>query len=422
MGYKYNYTNDEINKMIDLYVNQLKSLEFIAKEFNVDSSTIKKRLKDNNIIISKVSPYNTEYWIARGFTYDEAVEHIKSIRPTNIQYWLNKGYNQNEAEFKVELQTMKTERAYIYKYGDMGKEMFKKFKHNMGKKTSPRSIDYWICKGYDEADSIKMVAKTQRTYSRDILYEKYGSIIGEEKMKDRNEKWLKTLNNKANYSSIQKTKDSNSVNFYKEKYGEEYIEFYLNEQVVKLFNTTTKLKIINNLKSSNYIGFLETIKNNYKYDIRLIHRISNISIINIIFNKSNNEIKEDLLKLYSVRNKNGFGTTYSINGKIVRSLGEMKIYERLLNMGVDFEYDKIYPNQKTHYKCDFYLTTFDLYIEYAGMLNVKKNKNNEKILEAYDSRLKLKKAICVNNNLKHFFSNSVEEILNFIENIYGEKN
>lgn len=66
--------------------------------------------------------------------------------------------------------------------------------------------------------------------------------------------------------------------------------------------------------------------------------------------------------------------------------------------------------------------SFDLYIEYAGMTNVKKNKRNEKILESYDSRLKVKKTICVENNLKHFFSNSVTEILDFIKDIYGKKN
>lgn len=422
MGKKYNYTKEEIEKMIDLYTNKLKSLEYIAKEFSVDASTIKNRLQDNGIIISRFSPYNVKYWVERGFNYDDAIEHIKTIRPTNIQYWLNKGYTKNDAEFQVELLTMKTERAYIHKHGERGREMYRQIKREIGRKTSPRSIDYWLKKGYTEADGMEMVSKTQRTYSRDILHKKYGAYLGEEKMKDRNDKWQQTLKNKSNYEEIQKSKDGNSLKFYKEKYGENYIEFYVKEQIKKLFKLEIKNEIINSLKKNNYIDFLGIIKNNYKYNIQLIHRISNLLIVKEIFNKTNNDIKEDLLKLYSVRNKNGFGTTYSIDGKIVRSLGEKIIYETLMTMGVNFKYDKLYPHQTKRYKCDFYLDDFDLYIEYAGMTNVKKNKRNEKILESYDSRLKVKKTICVENNLKHFFSNSVTEILDFIKDIYGKKN
>lgn len=48
------FTNDDIDKIIDLYINQNKSLGFIAKQFDCSRPTISNKLKENNIKIRQV--------------------------------------------------------------------------------------------------------------------------------------------------------------------------------------------------------------------------------------------------------------------------------------------------------------------------------------------------------------------------------
>ena len=76
-----------------------------------------------------------------------------------------------------------------------------------------------------------------------------------------------------------------------------------------------------------------------------------------------------------------------VNGVIVKSLGEKKIFELLTELGIDFLYDKFYPNQKK-FKFDFYLPKYDIYIEYFGMLNVGLREENIDDIIIYLQNLK----------------------------------
>ena len=389
---EYVFTENEIEKIKKSYVSEIKSIQEIADENNVGYSVIKRVLNNNGIITVKGSPFSIKYWLERGLNEEQANKKIKTTKPVYIEYWLNKGFTEEESKLKVDSQAMKTERAYIEKYGESGAEIYKNKKLTLGHK-SPRSKKSWIEKGYSEEEAIKKVSEVQSVYSRKILYEKYGEEVGERMMKERNEKWQKKLKENPNFKEIQKSKSASGISDFKNRYGDDYIEQYLNKRVNKLFIKETRDKLIDVLNENNYNKFLNIIGENHKYDSKFIYRISKVSIFSYVFNKQPKEIKEDLVKQYTVRNKNGYGTTYSIDGKIVRSLSELKIYEHLLNIGSNFEYDYLYPNQKTFYKCDFYLKDFDLYIEYAGMTNIKKRSENKKVLDDYDTRLKVKTCV-----------------------------
>jgi hypothetical protein len=338
-----------------------------------------------------------------------------------VEYWLNKGFTEEEAKDKINQQAMKTEEAYVLKYGESGIEKYRE-RRNKQSESSPRRKEYWIKKGYNDDEAKLMVSKSQAMFSKNILIEKFGVENGEKLLQDRNDRWQKTLKNKEDFADIQKRKDSSSINFLINKHGDNYVEHFFKRKIINLFEEKTKILIIESLEKCDYEEFLRIISKNISYDSKIIHRISNIVLFNHIFEKTPKELKTDIYKLYSVKNKNGYGTTYSINGRIVRSLSEYQIYKYLLEQNIPFEYDLLYPNQKTLYKCDFYLKEFDIYIEYAGMKNVKRNDNNEKILDEYDSRLKIKKNLCIQNNLKHYYSNSVLEILKFIKDLYEQKN
>lgn len=67
------------------------------------------------------------------------------------------------------------------------------------------------------------------------------------------------------------------------------------------------------------------------------------------------------------------------------------------------------------------MNQIDTYIEYAGMLNIKKTEKNSRILENYGNKLNIKKLLCENNNFNYFFSSSFDEIISFIKEKYGKE-
>jgi hypothetical protein len=70
--------DNNINDIINLYINQLKSADYIARQYNVNSSTIKRRLIENNIKLRshlESQKYRGEF----GRTKHPAWEHKLSI-------------------------------------------------------------------------------------------------------------------------------------------------------------------------------------------------------------------------------------------------------------------------------------------------------------------------------------------------------
>lgn len=421
MSKKYIFSEKEISDIINEYQNNFIPIMTISKKYSVDGSVIRRILTENNIPIINGSPFSINYWVKRGLSIEESSIKIKEFKPCMIEYWLSRGYSEDDARFQIELHLMNTERAYITKYGEEGKELFLKKKEKEGKENSKRRIEYWLKKGFSEEESKLKLKESQSTFSKKILKIKYGEKVANEMMVKRNEKWIKTLKLKENYNEIQKKKDSNSIKYFTTTYGDDFYVHYLN----KFTNYTEdfKNKIIYSLSNKDYVLFLQTIRENYMYDMDKINEFSNLKVYQYIFQKKQPEIKSDIIKQYPIKNKNSWGTTYMINGVIVRSLGEMKLYNFLMEKKIDFSYDKVYPFQdKTQYKYDFYLKKYDVYVEYAGMENIRKTPLTQKIHESYDLRILKKKQHCNKHNLKHFFSNSINEIKNFIEQLYEEKN
>lgn len=61
----------------------------------------------------------------------------------------------------------------------------------------PSNKEFWIAKGYTEAEAKILVSKSQSTFSLEKCIEKYGEIEGLERWKKRQEKWIKTLDAKS---------------------------------------------------------------------------------------------------------------------------------------------------------------------------------------------------------------------------------
>jgi len=207
MGKGYNFNESQINDMINLYVNQMKSTKFISKKYNVDNSVVIKRLQDNNVKIAKGSAFSVRYWVERGLSEEEAKMKVKEMKPNLIEYWLNRGLSLEESKLKTEQHLMNTERAFMLKYGEeVGVKLFREKKIKDGKLHSKRSIDYWLNKGFTYHESKIKVSENQNKFSLIKCIEKYGEEEGKKIFTERQNKWQESLTNNGNmkmgYSKI----------------------------------------------------------------------------------------------------------------------------------------------------------------------------------------------------------------------------
>jgi hypothetical protein len=230
MGKKYNFNENEINDMINLYVNEMKSTRFISKKYNVDNSVVLKRLKDNGIKISKGSAFGSKYWVERGFSEEESKMKIKEMKPNLVEYWLSRGFSFEESKLKVELHLMNTERSFIFKYGEKkGVELFREKKIKEGKLHSPRSVEYWVNKGFSIDESKKKVSEYQNNFSFIKCIEKYGEEDGKKIFTKRQIKWQESLykngNLKSGYSKISQNLFFELLNYYENVEELNYVMF-----------------------------------------------------------------------------------------------------------------------------------------------------------------------------------------------------
>lgn len=404
----------EIEDIIFKYKTEMLSVKEISKIYKCDSSIIKNILLGNKIEIISGSPFSVDYWLKRGMSLERAKLKIKIIKPSLIEYWIEKGFNYEDSKLKTELHLMNTERAFIIKFGELeGKKKYSEKKEKEGKFNSTRRVEYWMKKGFNENESKKIIEEKQNTFSLKKCLEKYGVEEGKEIFLKRQRKWQNTLKSKLNYDEIQKLKDSKSLNSILQKNPNNFVEAYFKFNLHnKIFNF-----LIESVQEKNYEKFLYVIKTNFDYDRRKITAISKVKLFQFLFEKNQDDIIKDVNKLYNVRSKQSFGTTFMTeDGIIVRSFGEKIIFEKLKEFNIDFLYDKFYPNQKK-LKYDFYLPKQKIYIEYFGMLNVKETKNNKKIIDEYKRKIKEKLELCTKNNYIFLFTNKPEEILNYLKKI-----
>jgi len=207
MGKIYKFNEEQIKDIINLYVNEMKSTRYISKKYGVDNSVIVKRLRDNNVEVVNGSAFSVNYWVKRGLSEDESKLKVKEMKPNLVEYWISRGFSFDESKLKTELHLMNTERAFIYKYGeDEGVRLFREKKEKEGKLNSPRSVEYWVNKGYSIEESKIKVSEIQGTFSLVKCIKKYGEEEGKKIFIERQKKWQESLyksgNLKSGYSKV----------------------------------------------------------------------------------------------------------------------------------------------------------------------------------------------------------------------------
>jgi hypothetical protein len=162
-----------------------------------------------------------EYWINKGYTKEEAINEISKqqqksskcvktyhgkskkmlkekgysdedikricLTPTNSEFWVNRGYSENEA--KDIISKNQTEAA---KQVDFEKRLI------------PSNIEYWVEKGFNYQQAKLKVTERQTTFSLKICLQKYGEEDGLKRFNERQIKWL-TNYKRTNFSKISQT-------------------------------------------------------------------------------------------------------------------------------------------------------------------------------------------------------------------------
>lgn len=272
----------EINKYLKIPAVGKQTLRYwMSRGWNkLDSEN--KRIKKKSY--PGRSPMSIEFWISRGFNEEEAKIKIKSQRKSNKEYWTSKGHTEEEAvELVSNFQKNNSKKLVEKLNSDVIFRESLEYKRSNNKK-------YWINLGFSEEESIVKVSERQKTFSLDICIKKWGEELGRKKWKERQDKWINSL--KSGKYNLKDGKNSRDIDFFKIKYGDNWLDFYI-EQIYK-----GKESIIKDyIRFKNYKDLIEyLINNNLKFSS--ICRILELKLIQEIYSNNFKNMYNFLLSIY----------------------------------------------------------------------------------------------------------------------------
>jgi hypothetical protein len=243
------YDNEIIKKEIESLMIKLKEQEGVV------SLSLMRGWFVKNYSFKTKKWGELEYWIERGWSYDNALvelgrrnQEIKQRNRLCEEYWVNKGYSKEESKLEISKQQKKSSKCVKTRHGkskkmlrekgyseeeikricltpsntefwvnkgyseNESKDIINKNQINAAKQVNfekriiPSNIEYWINKGYSKEESRQNVSEHQSTFSLDKCILKYGEENGKKRFTERQNKWLNSLLTNGNmvigYSKI----------------------------------------------------------------------------------------------------------------------------------------------------------------------------------------------------------------------------
>jgi len=165
--------------------------EITGKEY---WETISKKKKDSQT----EKHYITKYGKKEGERIWGEMNKKRGVSTFSKDYWICQGLSEEEAEKKI---------IEISKKGSINgnavqKKMRKEDYVEWAKKI-PTTKYYWMEQGYSEEESLNKVTERQTTFSKDICIEKYGEQEGLKHWRERQEKWISTMDSKTDEEKIE---------------------------------------------------------------------------------------------------------------------------------------------------------------------------------------------------------------------------
>lgn len=278
---------DKMKRIISMPKNgKSTTIYWTSRGWSIEDA-LKKR-----VIIKKnpeKSPMNINFWIGKGFTEAEAEFQIKSQRKLNKEYWIKRGLSESESIQKSkEFQT------------ESNNKLQKKLKEDLNFKKKfisklTNNINYWMNLGFSESDANLKLSERQSTFSLKKCIEKYGEETGKELWVKRQEKWKKSLS-LSNYNGRDR-KDCKTIEFFKKKYGLDWIEHYLCNVSFK-----DKNEILYLTSFKDYREMIDTLVSE-KFNFGDISYILKYKILEEIYSVSRLEMLEYLVENCEKYNK-----------------------------------------------------------------------------------------------------------------------
>lgn len=181
-----------IKNRLGLYKSHLKKTKeyWLLRGWSFEEAYVKS--KENKQKNCK-SVYGREFWLERinpatnkYYTTEEADFERNSRRPIRKEYWIKKGYDEN--------QSMRLAEETKNSNNKKGAEKTKL--SNLNYVTSKRRPEYFIARGYSEEEAKKLISESQIHFSKKICIEKYGKAKGLKIWQERQDKWQATLKSK----------------------------------------------------------------------------------------------------------------------------------------------------------------------------------------------------------------------------------
>lgn len=142
-----------------------------------------KKAAERNKRPATVSPFSPKFWEGK-LPPDEIAAKIKSLRPSSVEYWISKGFDSDEAiQQQALFQTSASNISKDKKQNDPQKY----------RGTLPSHPEYWMKRGFSTHQAHLKVKQHQTTFSLEKCIERYGEKDGHLRWKERQDKWLKTL-------------------------------------------------------------------------------------------------------------------------------------------------------------------------------------------------------------------------------------
>lgn len=306
----------------------------------------------------------------------------------SLNYWLIRGYSEADATENVRHVQSKS-----------GLKFSENIKNDPSKYTAinPTQIGYWMKHGHNEEDAKLKVKERQITFSLETCISKWGASEGYKKFRERQDKWQSAINSSLGITWEHADKNCRGLSQFDSivDLAKDYVAFsFLSDDVKKCYHTI----INNNMCDSDDI--LSHIKK-CSYEEMLLW--ANLKPVQSLLCMSRYVIIEHWLKLSPNHFAKGtWGRLYYYGDNYFQSTGEFAIGAYLLERGIEFVMHKRYPvGERLMY--DFYLPSFDVYIEYCGMdpkkyakkegylskqnLNIIWDRSVDNILEKLDSLL-----------------------------------
>lgn len=366
-------SNISINKkqledyLLDFHPNKKKEILEKFKDFNFDCGefSFRDRMK-KTISMPKFGKRTIIYWTSRGWSEEEALlkrhpdNKDPEKSPMNINFWIKRGYSKLDADFQVKSRR-KTNKEYWMKQGFSESDSIKKvteFQKNSNSifiqkinsdidyrelVNSKRSNNYkyWINLGYSENESIKKVSERQSTFSLKKCIEKYGDLEGREIWQDRQKRWQKSLS--LSLYNGKDNKDSKTIEFFKKKYPENWVDHYFNKIPFKEKDEILFLTSFNNYKDlidSLIIDKWKLSEISYIIKYKILQEIYNTTINDMFEYLHDNYEKYSNTPEYYHKNYTDWVDKFIENnsfkdGNIIKSLLNFKDYKEMIIYMID---------------------------------------------------------------------------------------